>query len=432
MKIVQRYFIVNLVWTTALALAVLVGIFAFLSLIDQLEDAGRGNYDVYQAITYVILTVPRLAYEIMPVAAMIGGMTCIALLSRNSELDVIRLAGVSEYSLAGLLAKAALVIVLFSILVGEFVVPASEIKARYQRSIALTEQVAMQTKYGFWARDRNSFINIRKILPGNVIEEIYIYEFDDQDRLRSSISADNARYIGDHWVLEGVDRTIIDASGISREQYGKAAWESWVDDGLINLVIINPLYMSLWNLSDSIRVLKSNSQSAATYEQAFYGKLVRPFTILALVILSIPLVAARKHSDGLGQHVFAGALAGVVFYFVNSASGHIGIVYGVNPVVSSAFPTLLLCLILFWLFYRRKPALSATAGREMSDAPYRPGTRETRPPMQTGIPLREKTLWSGFSSRATRRLGLSGIYARRAFQGFAALFSIARRNRTRR
>ena len=432
MKIVQRYFIVNLVWTTALALAVLVGIFAFLSLIDQLEDAGRGNYDVYQAITYVILTLPRLAYEIMPVAAMIGGMTCIALLSRNSELDVIRLAGVSEYSLAGLLAKAALVIVLFSILVGEFVVPASEIKARYQRSIALTEQVAMQTKYGFWARDRNSFINIRKILPGNVIEEIYIYEFDDQDRLRSSISADNARYIGDHWVLEGVDRTIIDASGISREQYGKAAWESWVDDGLINLVIINPLYMSLWNLSDSIRVLKSNSQSAATYEQAFYGKLVRPFTILALVILSIPLVAARKHSDGLGQHVFAGALAGVVFYFVNSASGHIGIVYGVNPVVSSAFPTLLLYLILFRLFYRRKPALSPTAGREKPDVPYRPGTRETRPPMQTGIPLQEKTLRSGFSSWATRRLGLSGIYARRAFQGFAVLFSIARRNRTRR
>ena len=112
MKIVQRYFIVNLVWTTILALTVLVGIFAFLSLIDQLEDAGQGNYDAYQAIIYVILTLPRLAYEIMPVAAMIGGMTCMAMLSRNSELDVIRLAGVSEHSLTGFLAKAALVIVL--------------------------------------------------------------------------------------------------------------------------------------------------------------------------------------------------------------------------------------------------------------------------------------------------------------------------------
>ena len=432
MKIVQRYFIVNLVWTTALALAVLVGIFAFLSLIDQLEDAGQGNYDAYQAITYVILTLPRLAYEIMPVAAMIGGMTCIALLSRNSELDVIRLAGVSEYSLAGFLAKAALVVVLFSILIGEFIVPASEIKARYQRSIALTEQVAMQTKYGFWARDRNSFINIRKILPGNTIEEIYIYEFDDQDRLRSSITADNAHYIDDRWVLEGVDRTVFDGSGISREQFSKAAWESWVDDGLINLIIINPLYMSLWNLSDSIRLLKFNSQSAATYEQAFYGKLVRPFTILAMTLLSIPLVAARNRSDGLGQHVFTGALIGVIFYFVNSASGHIGIVYGVHPFVSSAFPTLLLYLILLRLFYRRKPVLSPTTDREKSDVPYRRGTIETRRPMQTRIRLQERTLQSGFSSRAARRLGLLGIYARRAFQGFVVLFSIARRNRTRR
>ena len=432
MKIVQRYFIVNLAWTTALALAVLVGIFAFLSLIDQLEDAGQGNYDAYQAITYVILTLPRLAYEIIPVAAMIGGMTCIALLSRNSELDAVRLAGVSEYSLAGFVAKAALVIVLFSLLVGELVVPASEIKARFQRSIALTEQVAMQTKYGFWARDGNSFINIRKILPGNVIEEIYIYEFDDQDRLRSSITADNARYLEDRWVLEGVDRTIIDGSGISREQFSQATWESRVDDGLINLVIINPLYMSLRNLSDSIRMLKSNSQSAAAYEQAFYGKLVRPFTILAMIILSVPLVAARKRSDGLGRHVFTGALIGVIFYFVNSASGHIGIVYGVHPLISSAVPTLLLYLLLLRLYYRQQPVLFPTAGREKSDVPYRPGPRETRPPMQTTIRRQEKTLWSGFSSRAARRLGLSGIYARRAFQGFAVLFSIARRNRTRR
>ena len=57
----------------------------------------------------------------------------------------------------------------------------------------------MKTKYGFCARDGNSFINIRKILPGNGIEEIYIYEFDDEDRLRNSIFANNARYIDDRW-----------------------------------------------------------------------------------------------------------------------------------------------------------------------------------------------------------------------------------------
>ena len=391
MKIIQRYFIVNLFWTTLLALAILVGIFAFLSLIDQLEDAGQGNYDAYQAVIYVILTLPRLAYEIMPIAAMIGGMTSLALLARNSELDIIRLSGVSEFSLAGLVGKAALAIVLLSVVIGEFIVPASEKKARYQRSIALTEQVAMRTKYGFWARDENSFINIRRILPGNVIEDIYIYEFDDRDRLRSSIFANNARYVDDRWVLEDVESTIIDGSGVRRERHSRAAWDSWVDDELINLVIINPLYMSLWNLSDSIRALKSNAQNAAAYEQAFYGKLVRPFMIVAMVVLSIPLVVARRLSGGLGQHAFSGALIGVIFYFVNSASSHIGIVYGIHPFISAATPTLLLCLVLSWLFFRQKPAPSPKTGHETPAVLYRTRPRETRRQIRVKTRRQEKT-----------------------------------------
>ena len=391
MKIIQRYFIVNLVWTTFLSLVVLVGIFAFLSLIDQLEDSGQGNYGTYQAVVYVLLTLPRLAYEIIPIAAMIGGMMSLALLARNSELDVIRLSGVSEYSLAVLMGKSALVIVLFSIFVGEFVVPASEKKARYQRSIALTEQVAMRTKYGFWARDGNSFINIRKILPGNVIEDIYIYEFDDQDRLRNSIFATNARYVDDRWVLEEVERTVFDGSGVTREQYRRAAWESWVNDDLINLVIINPLYMSLWNLSNSIRVLKSNSQNTDSYEQAFYAKLIRPFTIIAMIVLSIPLVAARHRKGGLGQHAFSGALIGVIFYFFNSASGHVGIVYGVHPFISAAIPTLVLILVLCWLFFRQKPALFPKTDRGTQAVPYRTGPRETQLQMRLKTRRQAKT-----------------------------------------
>ena len=429
MKIIQRYFIVNLVWTTFLSLAVLVAIFAFLSLIDQLEDSGQGNYGTYQAVVYVILTLPRLAYEIIPIAAMIGGMTSLALLARNSELDVIRLSGVSEYSLAVLMGKSALVIVLFSIFVGEFIVPASEKKARYQRSIALTEQVAMRTKYGFWARDGNSFINIRKILPGNVIEDIYIYEFDDQDRLRNSIFANNARYVDDRWVLEEVERTVFDGTGVTREQYRRAAWESWVNDDLINLVIINPLYMSLWNLSNSIRVLKSNSQNTDSYEQAFYAKLIRPFTIIAMIVLSIPLVAARYRKGGLGQHAFSGALIGVVFYFLNTASGHVGIVYGVHPFISAATPTLVLFLVLFWLFFRQKPALFPRTGHGTPAVPYRTRPRETQLQIQLRTRRQARTSVSAFSSRVERSLGLLSIYARRAFQGFAVLFSTARRNR---
>lgn len=429
MKILQRYFAVNLIWTTSLALIVLVGIFAFFSLIDQLEDAGQGRYGIPQAIIYVMLTIPRLAYEIIPIAAMIGGMATLAILARNSELDVIRMSGASKYFLAVLMGKSALIIVLFSICVGEFIAPASEKKARYQRSIALKEQVTMQTKYGFWARDGNSFINMRKILPGNRIEEIYIYEFDDQARLRNSIFAKYAQYVDNRWVLEEVEQTIIDGSGVRREEYKKAGWESWLDSELINLVVISPQYLTLWSLYNSIRFLKSNSQNTAPYEQAFYGKLIRPFTIIAMIILSIPLVIARAGPGALGQHVFTGALIGVIFYFCNSASSHIGIVYGIHPSISAAAPTLLLFVILSVLFTRQTPGLSPKIDHGTQAVLYQAGTREIllRIPSMTG--RLEKTSVSGFSNPAWHRLGSLKRYARRAFQGFAGLFSTARRSR---
>ncbi len=436
MKILQRYFTASLVRTTSLALLVLVGIFVFLSLIDQLEDAGEGNYGIAQAIIYVILTMPRLVYEIIPIAALIGAMATMAILARNSELDVIRMSGMSKYSLAALLGKSALVIVLFSIFMGEFIAPISEKKAQYQRSSALKEQVIMQTKYGFWAREGNSFINIRNVLPGNKIEEIYIYEFDDQARLRNSIFAQHAEYIDDLWVLEGVEKIIIDGTGVRREEYKKAGWESWLDSDIISLVVVSPEYLTLWSLYEGIRFLKSNSQNAVQYEQAFYGKLIRPFTIIAMIILSIPLVVAKSAPVALGQHVFTGALIGVIFYFCDSASSHIGMVYGIHPSISAAAPTLLLLLILSRLlttraaeFTRKQPEVSPKIDRGTRVVPYQKVPREIRRRIRAMTVRRGKTSASNFSSLVWRRLELLNKYAKRAFQAFAGLFSTARRNR---
>ena len=85
-------------------------------------------------------------------------------------------------------------IILISILIGEFVAPISEQAAQKKRSIALTEQITMQSKHGFWSRDGDSYINIRKILPNEKLEEIYIYEFDKNRQLRTTIRAESAEY----------------------------------------------------------------------------------------------------------------------------------------------------------------------------------------------------------------------------------------------
>ena len=361
LRILQRYLAASLVKTAALALLILVAVTFFLSLADQLEEAQAENYGVALALLYALLTVPRLIYELLPIAAMIAGMVTLGLLARNNELDVIRTSGVSKLALASLLGKSALIIALFSIFISEFVAPASEREAQRRQGEGLARQVSTQTKQGFWARDGNSFINIQRVLPGNRVENIYIYEFDNAARLRNSIFAARAEYVDSQWLLEGIVKTAIHETGVERQEYEKASWPSLLDPRKINLAAIDPQRLSAWGLYHYLRFLRLNAQSAVRYQQTFYEKLIRPVTIVAMILLAIPLVGARAQPVAVGYHVFTGALLGALFYLCNTAAHHVGVVYGLPPLLSATAPTLALILILCHSLGAWGPALKEKA-----------------------------------------------------------------------
>jgi len=349
MRIIQRYFTVTLVSTSIIALSVLVALFCFFSLIDQLEETGKGSYGVVQAVTYVLLTMPRLAYELFPIAAVIGSMTTLGMMAQSSELAIIRTAGVSKLNLSFVLVKSGLILVAIALVIGELLAPVCEEKAQHLRSMALTEQIALKTKYGFWARDGNSYINIRKILPGGLVEQIYIYEFDENDELRSSILAQRGEYSDGKWLLEDIKQSIIGKDNISSQQIDLASWDSLLESEMVNMLIVKPEYLTFWGLISYIDFLNKNAQNAQRYEQALWVKMVRPLSILAMIVLAVPLVRGTSRTTAVGQRVFAGALIGIVFHIINQASSHLGVVYEIPPVFSVTVPTILLALITLFL-----------------------------------------------------------------------------------
>ncbi|MBM2829707.1 MAG: export transporter permease LptG [Gammaproteobacteria bacterium] len=352
MRIIDRYIAVTLLKTTLLALFVLITLFAFLSLIDQLEEAGRGHYHVIQAIQYVLLTTPRLAYELIPIAAVIGSMATLGILSHNSELTVLRTSGVSKLRLGFSMCKGGVLLILLAAVIGELIAPYSEQTAQHLRSIALTEQITLKTKYGFWSRDGLSFINIRKILPGDQIEDIYIYEFDDDDQLRTSTYAKRAKYVDSQWLLEDIEQITIHEENVSKQQSKLAAWESLLNPDVINLVTIQPQYLTLWGLFNYISYLKQNEQNSQRYEQALWSKIINPFTIIVMIILAVPLVKSHTTTTAVGQRVFTGCLIGIVFHICNQVAGQLGVVYSINPAISAAVPTILMSVIVIWLFHK--------------------------------------------------------------------------------
>ncbi|MCG8378522.1 MAG: LPS export ABC transporter permease LptG [Proteobacteria bacterium] len=346
--ILDRYIARNLIAISLLALFALVVVFSFFSLVDQLDDTGVGNYGVLQAIQYVLLTIPRLSYELFPIATVIGSMAVLGILANNSELAVIRTSGVSQLQLALSFLKTSIVFIIVSIIIGEFIAPVSEHAAQQKRSIALTEQISLKTKYGFWSRDGDSYINIRKILPGDRVEQIYIFEFDKNHELRSSIHARHAEYNNDKWILHDILKTEISEEQISTKRYDTAEWEAVLNPEVIDLVTIKPRYLSLYGLVSYIRYLKANNQNSKLYVQAFWSKIVNPFAIIAMILLALCVVKCEARPIGLGQRVFIGALIGIIFHLVNQVSGHLGIVYGIPSFISVSLPTI---LVLSYIYY---------------------------------------------------------------------------------
>jgi lipopolysaccharide export system permease protein len=354
MKILQKYFTASLCTTTLIALAGLVALFAFFSIIDQMADTGRGGYTVLEALIYVALTTPRLAYELFPIAAVIGSMATLGILAHGSELVVIRTAGVSRIDLAFILGRSALLLIILSLVIGELIAPISEEAAQQRRSIAMTDQISMRTKNGYWARDGNSFINIRKIMPGNRVEEVYLYEFDDEDKLRATVHARDASYAGQRWLMNDIEQTTINDDGITIRRFRQAEWPSLLEPEIINYVMVQPQYLSYFGLLKYIDYLRQNVLETAPYEQALWKKIIRPVSICAMVLLSILLVNCESRFALVGQRVFLGTLIGIVFHIIDQVSGHLGMVYHAPAYLCVTAPTLLLLGVVIYLLRERR------------------------------------------------------------------------------
>jgi len=345
MRTIDRYIASNVIASTMTVLVALLAIFTFFALIDELEEVGRGAYGIVQAFVYVFMSAPSLAYELFPMAALIGSLLGLGSMMRNGEITVIRCSGVSKLQIVMSVMKAGALFVAIAVLVGELIAPPAEAYARQYRSMAINDRIVLKTQNGFWARDANSYINIREILPGDQIKDIFIYEFDGQSELRTSTHAKQARYVEGQWILEGISQTIISNTGIEKRVVDRAAWDSLLRPDLIAMVAIQPDSLSVWTLVKYIRFLNNNGQTAERYEHALWVKVTYPFASAVMVFLAIPMVLRADRSTTIGQRVLIGGLIGLGFHLINQAAGHVGIVYDIAPALSAGGPALLMSMI---------------------------------------------------------------------------------------
>jgi lipopolysaccharide export system permease protein len=354
MRILDRYIGQTVLVSIVSVVVVILSLFVLISFVNEFEKIGRAEYTVWQAILYVGLNIPQTVYEIFPMAALLGTMVGLGILSKNSEMVVIRASGVSRLRISMAVIKSALLLVVLVVIIGEAVAPPAIQYAKQTRIKALASQLSLNTGFGLWARDGKTFINVRNVDNDGRLVDINLYTLNDNGELSQQLHAATARYDGSAWQLQSVTQSQISHSGVTQTNLLTLEWQTLLDPDLVGIVSLEPTNLAVWKLYEYIRYLRRNGLESEQYELALWNKLFAPFTILAMVLVAVPFIFGSQRQTSIGLQIVIGFMVGVVFYIANQLAGQIGLVYDLLPVISASLPTLLVLALAAWQFHRTR------------------------------------------------------------------------------
>jgi len=348
-NVLTLYIIREVTKGSLLALLLLITLFNLFTFSDELKDLGHGNYGLKQILLYLTLTSPRVFYELVPSAALLGSLFVVGAMANNREIVAMRAVGLSTAWVIRSIMLAGLLLVIVAVLVGEFVAPPSERAAQLLKTTAQNNGVVLRSEYGMWLREANRFINVRKILDDGSLGDIRVYEIDDQHHLIQVAQAEHGKFMGDkQWQLSNVNLSNINPQQINAETLPSMPWQSSIDSDLLKVAVVNSDNLSLYDLYMYIDFMKANNQKSQNYELAFWSRLINPLVTFVMLMVSAPFVIGIGRGIGAGGRILLGILIGMGFNISDKIAGHIGLVYEINPLLMAITPcALVFCIALY-------------------------------------------------------------------------------------
>ncbi|WP_434777291.1 LPS export ABC transporter permease LptG [Neisseria sp. Ec49-e6-T10] len=358
MKIISRYLAKQLILISLFTLVALLGLYAFFDITEEVSKIGQGHYNTWVMLGYIALTLPSHAYELMPLAVLIGAMITMSQLANHSEYTVIRTSGISIMQVGGMLLRFGLLFALLAILFGEVIAPYTQEKAEKMRLRAINSEVAEQNfKTGIWVKDNNHFINIAKMMPDNTLEGIKVYRYNDtkEHTMSQSLFASSATYINKGvWRLKDVRLTKLEGNKTVVEHYDELEWKSILEPKILNVLLVVPEQMASLNLVYYINHLKNNQQQTKRYEIALWSKLFYPLACVSMALIALAFTPKQRRQGALGIRLFFGICLGVAFHFIDRFFGYLGLLHAWNPIITATLPTLLFLVMGLMVIIRQE------------------------------------------------------------------------------
>ena len=366
LKVLSRYVKLNAllaIIAAVIGLWALQLVFSYLSELDSLDD----SYTMGEAIRYIFYRSPYFLEQFIPTGALLGAVVGLGLLANNSELVVMRAAGVSVYRIVGWVLQPALIFVILALIINQFVLPYSN---QLAKAINSEDNSSLVTSVrGYWTvqprfeettdgktkADGSDILYIDYADVKGNIGEVKRWHLDNNGNLQTAVHAEGGQYIG--------REALATASSKPSEQY-RYEWQLnnmtklSINQGFESSQAISPsdtlslpfapesVYLltrqaedlSLTQLYKHRQFMRQQGQRSLSHELAFWQKLLSPLSILSLVIVACSFVFGSLRTHSLGLRIVVALLFGLLFSYMQDLVGFVSLATGFSPLLMVILP----------------------------------------------------------------------------------------------
>lgn len=340
MSIISRYILKEYLKFFSIALAVLSVVYLTIEFLEKIRKFSERDAAFLLVVQYFLYKLPRIFFDISPLAVLIATFLMLGALSRSNEIIAFKSSGVSLLKLTAplLLFGACLSGVLFFL--NGTLVPSTYKKAKMIQEIDIEKKgpdgKLVQNK--FWLRlDSRTLFNIELAEPDRQkMQGIRIYYLGSDFSLPETVEAEALTYKGGNWVLsKGIRRVFQTDGSVQMKRFEEEIIRINKEPEDFKQLIAQPEEMTYERLQDYIHQLSQDGFDATRYRVDLLGRQAFPFVNFMMVLVGIPFALHDRRSTGVARGAAISLALGLLYYLVFSVTISLGHVSALSPWLSA-------------------------------------------------------------------------------------------------
>ena len=300
-----------------------------IDMVELLRLSGKyGAVSAWQLAWLAVLRLPAYTEFLVGFTVLVGSIGALLMLSRKSELTVMRASGMSVWRFLWPGALVALLLGTLSVVAYNPLAAWSRTEAEqlYAKAFGREGNLLGGDRAGSWLRqdgaDGPSVIGAAAAAErGLSLTSVTVFAFERDGRFRERIDAKGGTLKDGYWQL---DDAWVTRPGEEPQRFASYLVSTYLSPERVSDALGTVYSVSFWELPGLIEIAEKAALSSTRLRLQYETLLARPLLCLAMVLLAATVSLRSFRSGGIQTMVMTGMIGGFGFFLLAEVSRQLG------------------------------------------------------------------------------------------------------------